>query len=364
MKNLPRFAALLAAIALISCASKPLAPSSATASASGDQKPPAVVPWPSADPEKEGLDGNRLQQMVEQMRGSGREFHSVIIVRGGALVLEQYFPGWSREATQNVYSCTKSVLSALCGIAQAEGRLPGVDARPIDTLAATGPTPADPRAFWITLEQLLSMKSGLPFMRAVDMAAAEDQVAFALARPLAFNPGTRFLYTSAGPHLVSAVLQKGVGMSARDYARVKLFEPLGIKDWSWETDGTGVTIGSTNLSLSAIDLARIGFLYLHRGEWFGTQIVPSSWVKESTTAHAHVLDMNRAESAGYGYFWWIDEQWGGFSAHGAAGQFVFVVPSLDLVVVFTSGLSPDDFPIPWDLMRAYVLPAAGVPLPS
>jgi len=190
------------------------------------------------------------------------------------------------------------------------------------------------------------MSSGLAAIRAVDMAVARDQVGFVLTKPLALEPGTRFLYTSAGPHIVSAVLQAGVGMSVRDYASRKLFTPLGIQDWAWETDGSGVTIGSTNLSLSGIYLARIGYLFLKDGEWFGARIVPSSWVKESTRTHVRVSDMNRAEDSGYGCFWWIDEQWAGFSAHGAAGQFMFVVPRLDLVVVFTSALSFKDFPIP------------------
>ncbi len=340
-------------IALASCVSKPAGTSPSSAA------PQPAVPWPAAAPAAKGLDAARLEAMIEWMRSSGREFHAVLVLRGGALVMEQYFPGWSRASTQNVYSCTKSVLSATCGIAQGEGSLPGLDSRPVAGISGNGPAPADPRAAWITLDQLLSMSSGLPFMRAVDMAGAKDQVAFVLARPLSVNPGAGFQYTSAGPHLVSAALQKAVGMSVRDYAREKLFKPLAIDDWSWETDGVGVTIGATNLTVSAVDLAKLGYLYLKDGNWFGKQVVPASWVKESTRAHARVTNMNRAENEGYGYFWWVDEQWTGFSAHGAAGQFVFVVPSLDLVTVFTSGLSPDDFPIPWDLMKDCVLPAAG-----
>jgi len=148
-------------------------------------------------------------------------------------------------------------------------------------------------------------------------------------------------------------------MSAREYAARKLFAPLGIQGWSWDVDGTGVTIGSTNLSLTSVDLAKLGYLFLRNGEWFGTRILPASWVHEATRTHSRPVGMNRAENSGYGYLWWVDEQWGGYSAHGAGGQFVFVVPRLDLVVVFTSALSFDDFPFPWDLMKDYVLPAVG-----
>ncbi len=319
-----------------------------------------AVPWPVSSPEAQGIDAKALASMLDWMRGSSAlEFHSVLIVRNGTLVMEEYFSPWTRERRQNVYSCTKSVLSALYGIAQAEGRLPAVDSRALASLGDMPVNGLDPRARSMTIEQLLSMQSGLQFMRAFDMATAKDQVRYALERPLANEPGTRFLYTSAGPHILSAILQRSVGMSAADYAAKKLFAPMGIRDWSWESDGVGVTIGSTNLLLAPLDLARLGYLFLRRGDWFGTRILPAAWVEASTQRHASPSGMNRAEDSGYGYLWWIDEQWQGYSAHGAAGQFVFVVPRLDLVVVFTSGLAGDNFPVPWDLMRKYVLPSVG-----
>jgi CubicO group peptidase (beta-lactamase class C family) len=295
--------------------------------------------------------------MLGWMRGSGMPFHAMILLRHDRLVVEEYFPPWQGESRQNLYSCAKSVLSTLIGIAQAEGKLPPLGASALSCLPAAGQA-RDPRALRIDLEQLLSMTSGLAFLRAVDMAVAEDQVAFVLAKPLAAEPGARFLYTSAGPHLLSAVLQACVGQSARDYAARKLFAPLGIRDWSWETDGQGVTVGGAHLSLTAMDLARIGYLYLKKGDWFGTPVLPASWVEAATRTHSRPSGMNRAEDSGYGYLWWVDEQWGGFSAHGAGGQYLFVVPGLDLVAVFTCELKAQDFPVPWDLFRRYLLPAA------
>jgi CubicO group peptidase (beta-lactamase class C family) len=293
--------------------------------------------------------------MLAWMRASGLDFRSVLIVRRGVLVMEEYFPSSSRETRQNVYSCTKSVLSALFGIAQGEKSLPPLDARALSCLPGEESAGLDSRARLMTIEQLLTMSAGMQAIRAVDMAGARDQVSFALAKPLAMDPGTRFLYTSAGPHVLSSILQKSVGMSARDYAAQKLFAPLGIQGWTWDTDGMGVTIGATNLSLTSIDLAKIGYLFLKQGDWFGTRVLPASWVADATRVRAHPTDMNRAENSGYGYLLWVDEQWGGYSAHGAGGQFVFVVPRLDLVVVFTSSLSFENFPVPWDMMKDYVL---------
>jgi CubicO group peptidase (beta-lactamase class C family) len=335
----------------------------ATLAASAQSAEPgrSPVPWRSSTPAAEGLDPEPIADMLGWMRNSGMRFHAVILLRHDQLVVEEYLAPWQRDSRQNMYSCAKSVLSTLYGIARAEGKLPPLDSSALARLPAGGGEARDPRAGRITLEQLLTMTSGVAFLRAVDMAVAENQVGFALARPLAAEPGSRFLYTSAGPHLLSAVLQACVGQSARDYAGQKLFATLGIRDWSWETDGKGVTIGGAHLSLTAMDLARIGYLYLKKGDWFGTRVLPASWVEAATRTHSRPSGMNRAEDSGYGYLWWVDEAWGGFSAHGAGGQYVFVVPHLDLVAVFTADLPAKDFPVPWDLFRRHVLPAAAVP---
>jgi CubicO group peptidase (beta-lactamase class C family) len=322
------------------------------------------APWPPSTPAAEGLNPESIHSLLGRMRSSGMRFHAVILLRHDRLVTEEYFPPWQRDSRQNMYSCAKSVLSTLFGIAQAEGRLPPLGSSALTCLPAGRGDARDPRASRISLEQLLTMTSGVAFMRAVDMAVAEDQVAFALAKPLAADPGSRFIYTSAGPHLLSAILQACVGQSAGDYAARKLFAPLGIRDWSWEADGTGVTIGGAHLSLTAMDCARIGYLYLKKGEWFGARVLPASWVEAATRTHSRPSGMNRAEDSGYGYLWWVDEAWGGFSAHGAGGQYIFVVPHLDLVAVFTGDLPARDFPVPWDLFRRYVLPAAGLKEPA
>ena len=157
---------------------------------------------------------------------------------------------------------------------------------------------------------------------------------------------------------MSIILQKITGLTLRDYARQKLFEPLGITAVEWSIDPQGYTTGNSGLRLKPRDMAKIGYLYLQQGRWNGAQIVPQQWVTASTTKHIETQGlMNAAEDDGYGYGWWIDA-FGGYSAHGFGGQYIFVLPKLDMVVVFTSGLPDSQFPAPKQLTQAYLLPAA------
>jgi hypothetical protein len=137
-----------------------------------------------------------------------------------------------------------------------------------------------------------------------------------------------------------------------------LFGPLGITDISWDSDLQGITTGATGLLLRPRDMAKIGYLYLHKGQWKGKQLLPKEWVESSTKKHIETKGfMNEAEQDGYGYLWWIDS-FGGYSAHGFGGQYIFVLPSLDMLIVFTGGLPDPLFPAPKQLVQSYLIPAA------
>jgi Beta-lactamase len=132
---------------------------------------------------------------------------------------------------------------------------------------------------------------------------------------------------------------------------------LGITDFSWESDPQGITNGSTGLSFRPQDMAKLGYLYLHNGQWNGKQLVPVKWVRSSTTRHMETKGlMDAAEDDGYGYYWWIDS-FDGYSAHGWGGQYVYVLPKLDMIVVFTGSLADPKFPAPHQLVETYLLPA-------
>ncbi len=267
------------------------------------------------------------------------------------------FDPFQSDTPQNLYSCTKSFLSTLVGIASAEGLFPDLKSRVSDYLGEYDFGEAsDPRRR-ISFEQLMTQSSGFPPVLSWDFERVVDTERYVLYRKLVAEPGTKFIYNSGTLNLVSAALQKATGMKTSEYAGLRLFGPLGITDWAWSGDGMGITTGGTNLCLSAMDLAKLGYLSLRRGLWRGRRVLPADWVERATSSRWKPTNMNRAEDSGYGMLWWVDE-WGGYSSHGAAGQFCFVVPNLDLVVVFTASLSADKFPLPYDLMKRYILPAA------
>jgi hypothetical protein len=133
---------------------------------------------------------------------------------------------------------------------------------------------------------------------------------------------------------------------------------LGITDFDWPSDPQGHTPGNSGLLLKPRDMAKIGYLYLQHGRWNGVQLVPEQWVAASSTKHLETKGlMNAAEDDGYGYGWWLDA-FSGYSAHGFGGQYIFVLPKLDMVVVFTAGLPDPQFPAPKQLVQTYLLPAA------
>jgi CubicO group peptidase (beta-lactamase class C family) len=167
-----------------------------------------------------------------------------------------------------------------------------------------------------------------------------------------------FNYNSGASHLLSAIVQKTTRMSTLAFAQEYLFKPLGITDVLWGSDSSGIAVGGSDLRLTPRDMAKFGYLYLKDGVWEGRQIVPAEWVKASTTKHIKSNDA----SLDYGYQWWIQPD-GSFAAHGLGGQYIFVRPRQDLVVVFTSWLTGSDTEQPAALMDSFIVPAAQSALP-
>ena len=321
--------------------------------------------WQSSTPEEQGLDSALILQMFQEIRDKNIDIHSFLLVRNGYLVTEAYFDPYTQEIKHPVHSITKSVTSMLTGIAMHEGYIKSLDQKVLDFFPEIAKNVTDENVRDLTLEHLLTMSAGynttttLPAELLHQKDASFDTVDHILTyNSILQKPGTTFFYDSGLPHLMSAIIQETTGVSTLEYAQEKLFGPLGITGVTWETDPHGIPLGNTGLRLSPRDMAKLGYLYLNRGGWNGQQIVPAKWVDQSTSKHMETKGlMNAAEEDGYGYYWWIDA-YGGYSAHGFGGQYIFVVPKLNLVAVFTSGLADPDFPTPRRLMEEYILSGA------
>ena len=318
--------------------------------------------WRTSPPEEQGLDSALILSMLREIQARNLPVHSLLIIRHGYLVTEVYFPPYQREFKHPLFSVTKSVTSALVGKALQEGRLQDVQQKVLDFFPDIAREVTDPRVKEVTLRQLLTMSAGFNTETMPDLsspAAADGTIKHILTYDsILYPPGTTFYYDSGLPHLLSAVVQKATGLTLQAYAQQELFDPLGISNVSWAADPQGVTLGSTGLMLRSPDLAKLGYLYLHHGRWNGTQLLPEDWVAASTRKQIDTSGlMNAAEDDGYGYLWWPDSG-GGYAAHGFGGQYLFVFPAQDMVVVFTGGLPDTLFPVPQQLVESYVLPAA------
>ena len=242
---------------------------------------------------------------------------------------------------------TKSVVSALVGIALQEHTIRSLDQRLGDYFPRYVLHARDTRVRRITLRELLTMTSGY---RDVATVSSDDWLRTQIDRPLAADPGRSWGYDNGSFHLLSAVLTKATGLTASAYAQRVLFAPLGVAAPVWPTDGQGHSLGNTGLRLSTRDLLRIGELYLHGGRLRGRTVVPAAWVRQTTrpvTALGH--------GYGYGYGWWSVSPPAGFAALGYGGQEIAVYPARRVVVVLTGADSHRQH-----VMDDLVLPALGL----
>jgi CubicO group peptidase (beta-lactamase class C family) len=319
--------------------------------------------WRTSTPEEQGIDSQAIARMLEKISRDSPYVHSFLLIRNGALVTEAYFAPEAPNLGHFLFSATKSVTSALIGVAIQEGYIRGVDQTIVEFFPEMRAKNPSEHLEQLTVEHLLTMSTGhVDAMSPTPYQAAPvDWVEKFLAdktNTLVDPPGRDFLYTSGSPHTLSAVIQRTTGKTACAYAAEKLFGPLGITDFTWLADQNGICFGNSWLRLKPLDMARFGYLYLQHGRWAGRQIVPQAWVEQSTRKHIETSRamFNTAEKDGYGYFWWMNG-FGGYAAHGYGGQFIFVLPESDVVAVFTGGFEDAAFDTAYRLMQTEIIPA-------
>jgi CubicO group peptidase (beta-lactamase class C family) len=262
--------------------------------------------------------------------------HSLLVSRRGELVLERYYNGTRATRPANIKSASKSLISALVGIAIDRRLIPDVKT-PIVTYFPELKKDRDLEKLKITVEDLLTMRSGLDSTSNRNYGAwvqSRNWVQHALSRPMLSAPGTQMDYSTGNTHLLSAILSKVTKTNTWQFASEALATPLGFTLARWPQDPQGIYFGGNDMLLTPKQMLAFGELYLNRGQVNGRQIVPESWIDLSFVPR----DRSYWSDQQYGYGWWIRELGGhrAYYAWGFGGQYIFVVPDLDLVVVTTS----------------------------
>jgi CubicO group peptidase (beta-lactamase class C family) len=297
--------------------------------------------WQTSTPEEQGMNSAALAKLLDF--GATFSFDSLLITRHGRIVLDAYYARRAAELPHPIYSVTKAVIGTLTAIAYKDGLLDNLNRPALDFFSDRNIADSDDKRKAITVQHLLDMTSGIDWTeeskgrvdRFNEMESSPDWVKFVLDRPMSTTPGDSFNYNSGNPHLVSAIITKLTGMSASDYAKAKLFGPLGISTWYWWHDPQGVTTGGNGLSLLPRDMAKLGYLYLHNGEWEGKQLLPPDWIDR--ISHAAVNTNFSAEpDLRYSNFFWALPTKHIYMAIGYHCQLIMIFTELDIVAVTTA----------------------------
>ncbi len=344
--------------------------------------PQAGGDWPVASQIEAGLDPERLCDLVDRIAALDANIHSVLIVRSGKLVFENYWAGadqkWGLslpgteqgpDIKHDVRSITKSVTSMLMGIALDRKLIPDLD-RPVFSYFPEYAATRTPEKDRILLRHLITMSSGIEWNEMVPYTSARNSeivmsmmpkpYLYVLSQALAAEPGTVWNYSGGSVALLGAIIQKVSGQRIEEFARESLFTPLGITDFEWAKMADGDAAAASGLRLRPRDMAKLGLLVLSGGLWNGKSVVSAAWLEESlqprfSTEYGH-----------YGYLWWLEPFAVGnraiasVAAFGLGGQRITILPTLDMVIVITTGRYEivDGWKVTVPLIRDYILPAA------
>jgi CubicO group peptidase (beta-lactamase class C family) len=340
--------------------------------------------WETANLESVGIDVIKLQEMVDRICDSTyQNIHSVLIIKNGKLVFEQYFKGYTFQyeaeeckgslknfdvnSVHNLASVTKSITSILFGIAYDQGYIKDLDNN-VFRYFPKYVSLNDSLKNQITLYHLLTMTSGQQWNEQsisikdrnndlIHMFRVTDPVEFILSKPVIHKPGIKFYYNGGGTNLLGEVIHFTTGLMLNDFAKKYLFYPLGIDRYKWKFIKPNVVYASGDLKLRPRDMAKIGYLMLNKGMWKKQQILSEGWIEKSTEPY---VQFNTNE--GYASQWWTknfvigDVSVSSFSARGWGGQRIVAFPDLNAVVVFTAGNYDTVDPIN-EMIYRYVIPS-------
>jgi len=315
------------------------------------------------------IDKAILNDMVENINvGIYGEIHSVLILYNDSLVFEEYFNGCHQNSIECINDATTSISSAIIGIAIQEGYVNSVREKLLPFFVEYSNIAFnDSLKEAITLEHVLTMTAGLSWNDEIlnQMYNSRDWIKFTLDRPMSENPGEIFNYNLGGSMLLSGIIQNTTNMLVQNFAKSKLFQPLGIKSSYWLSDGTGKGSTGTGFCLRAFDFLRFGQLYLKKGSWTGQQLISEEWVEISTQKWVKPHQFWWKDNE-YGYHWWryseshriakILQTNDVYFAWGWGDQFLWILPHLEMVVVVTAG-NFEKWRAAESILWEYILPA-------
>jgi len=299
-------------------------------------------------PGEQGLNATQISQAINNVQQQGF-INSIVIVRNGNIVSEWYLNGFGQNNGQKIMSVSKSILSALVGIALREGFLDSLGQKMLDFFPEYITTDLESKKYDITIKHLLTMKAGLEHEHENywQIYNSDNWIKTTIEFPFAYDPGEKFSYNTFQTHLLSGVLTKATGMSTLEFANKYFAERFRIEFKDWERDPQGIYFGGNGIYLTTRDMARFGWLYLRNGLLDGKQIVPIDWIEESLTNTTGFSSNSWGDlrDYNYGYLWWLGKlnDYEVYLALGYGGQFIINIPELNMIVVTTSNSFVD-----WD----------------
>lgn len=285
-----------------------------------------------ATPESQGISSDLFAALLRELDASkDTEMHHFMALRHGKVICECNFAPYPKGMWHITHSMCKSITGMAIGMLIEEGKLK-LDENIYDIF------PDHINAFSkifrpvITVEHLLTMTSGVTFNES-GIVSGNDWLGSFLNASVNGKPGTEFQYNSLNTYVLSAIVTKRTGETLTEYLTPRLFGPLGITKYYWETCPKGITKGGWGLFLCAEDMAKLGQLYLQRGKWNGQQLVSEYWIEISTARHLKTQN----DTYGYGYQLWMEQRPGSFEYNGMLGQNVIIYPDMDMVLVTNAG---------------------------
>ena len=336
--------------------------------------------WDTASLIEANVDSAKIVKLIKNiLAGKYPNTHSVLLVKNGKLILEEYFYGYNRDDLHDLASATKSITSILVGISVDQDMIKNVDQNVYQLFPDYQRTEWISKKYEITLRHLLSMTSGIEWdeNRSIKdsrhdyfaMRRGGDWIRYIFNKELVAPPGQTFNYNGGLSALLGEIIRRTSGLNAKEFSKKYLFDPLGISHYRWLIYNDGSINTGGGLLLKPRDMAKIGQMMLNNGKYNGKQILSEEWITESTKNY--IVPYSQSLGSGYGYQWWMGEtSINGqtikvYFAIGLGGQFIFVVPRMKITAIFTSQLydNPDGQFHPQVMMTEYIIPALLPPAP-